>query len=146
MPTVSSAEIKTRPTENLNNSAWLFRGLGLADIALRVVDATQENGCMWAIPGGHKLGLKSRFARAREQGTKFETLDSTPWPMDQLEPLEVRRGSLIVLHAFLPHMSYANRSPRSRHAYTLHVMDGNANYPADNWLQRGPEMPLRGFA
>jgi phytanoyl-CoA hydroxylase len=109
-------------------------------------DANQENGCLWAIPGGHKLGLKSRFARASEQGTKFETLDSTPWQVDQLEPLEVRRGSLIVLHALLPHMSYANRSPRSRHAYTLHIMDGNSIYPADNWLQRGREMPLRGFA
>ena len=26
-------------------------------------DASQENGCMWAIPGGHKKNLKSRFYR-----------------------------------------------------------------------------------
>src|SRR6185369_10136370 len=26
-------------------------------------DATTENGCLWAIPGGHKAGLKSRFVR-----------------------------------------------------------------------------------
>src|SRR5262249_35483113 len=39
-------------------------------------DATEENGCMWAIPGGHKLGLKKRFVRAAEGGQgrmKFET-------------------------------------------------------------------------
>src|SRR5205085_3798669 len=27
-------------------------------------EATQANGCLWAIPGGHRLGLKSRFVRA----------------------------------------------------------------------------------
>ena len=33
----------------------------------------------------------------------------------------------------------------SRHAYTLHVIDGSADYLADNWLQRRPALPLRGF-
>src|SRR5438874_9092619 len=42
-------------------------------------NASQENGCLWAIPGGHKLGLKSRFVRAESGGTHFETLDITPW-------------------------------------------------------------------
>ena len=32
-------------------------------------DATRENGCMWAAPGAHKLGLKKRFVRAAEGGT-----------------------------------------------------------------------------
>ena len=108
-------------------------------------DATQENGCLWAIPGGHKLGLKSRFMRAEGGGTRFETLDETPWPVDEAKPLEVSTGTAIALHALLPHMSRANRSAKSRHAYTLHVMDGNCYYPADNWLQRPASMPLRGF-
>jgi phytanoyl-CoA hydroxylase len=43
-------------------------------------------------------------------------------------------------------MSHANTSPRSRHAYALHVIDAGAEYAADNWLRRGPDMPLRGFA
>jgi phytanoyl-CoA hydroxylase len=59
--------------------------------------------------------------------------------------LEAKRGTLVALHGLLPHYSGANRSVRSRHAYTLHVIDGACRYPADNWLRRGPEMPLRGF-
>ena len=108
-------------------------------------DATQENGCLWAIPGGHKLGLKSRFMRSDGGETRFEVLDDGPWPVEQLQPLEVKTGSLIVLHALLPHMSRANRSPKSRQAYTLHVMDSSCTYPTDNWLQRASSMPLRGF-
>jgi phytanoyl-CoA hydroxylase len=59
--------------------------------------------------------------------------------------LEVKKGTLIVLHPLLPHLSRANRSSKSRHAYTLHVIDAAVDYSKDNWLQRSPDMPLRGF-
>jgi phytanoyl-CoA hydroxylase len=52
---------------------------------------------------------------------------------------------MVILHGLLPHLSYANRSAKSRHAYTLHVIDGACDYPVDNWLRRAPDMPLRGF-
>jgi phytanoyl-CoA hydroxylase len=108
-------------------------------------DATIENGCLWAIPGGHKLGLKSLFLRAAEGGTRFETFDDSAWPEEKVQPLEVEKGSLMILHPLLPHLSRENRSEKSRQAYTLHVIDAASNYPAENWLQRSPEMPLRGF-
>ena len=62
------------------------------------------------------------------------------------DPLEAAKGDLVLLHGRLPHFSGPNRSPRSRHAYTLHVIDGACRYLDDNWLVRGPDMPLRGFA
>ena len=108
-------------------------------------DATVENGCLWAIPGGHKFGLKSRFLRADVGGTRFETIDDSPWPEENLCSLEVKKGTVIVLHPLLPHLSHENRSAKSRHAYTLHVIDASSKYPASNWLQRSVEMPLRGF-
>jgi len=109
-------------------------------------DAGVENGCLWAIPGGHNCGLKSRFVRADGGGTRFEVFDNTPWPEEKLQPLEVEKGTLIVLHPLLPHLSRENTSPRSRHAYTLHVIEASALYPKDNWLQRSPEMSPRGFS
>ncbi len=109
-------------------------------------DATPENGCLWAIRGGHQAGLKSRFIRAVEGGTKFEVYDDTSWSQDHLVPLEVSQGTLVVLHGALPHLSRVNRSPKSRHAYSLHLIDGGCHYPDDNWLRRSAEMPLRGFA
>ena len=107
-------------------------------------DATVENGCLWAIPGGHRSGLKSRWVRS-EEGMKFDVFNAEPWPEDQLVPLEISKGSLILLNGLLPHRSFENRSPRSRHAYTLHLIGADANYPADNWLQRPKTLPLRGF-
>jgi phytanoyl-CoA hydroxylase len=116
----------------------------IAGLWFALEDATVENGCLWVIPGGHRLGLKSRWVRTAE-GTDFEVFDSTPWAEEQLVPLEVRKGSLVVLHGLLPHKSLANRSSRSRHAYSLHIINSNSRYPATNWLQRPAEMPLRGF-
>ena len=109
-------------------------------------DADRENGCLWAIPGGHQAGLKSRFFRnAKGDGTEMETWDDTPWNIEDAVPLEVPQGTLVILHGKLPHMSEANRSNRTRHAYTLHLIEAEADYPEWNWLQRGSELPLRGF-
>ena len=105
-------------------------------------DATMANGAMWCLPGAHRMPLKSRFLR-KDGKLVTETLDESPWPDGPRVGLEAAKGSLIVLHGKLPHYSGPNTSDRSRHAYTLHVIDGECRYPADNWLTRGPELPVR---
>jgi len=109
-------------------------------------DADRGNGCLWVEPGGHRGPLRERFCRDGDI-TRMETLDATPWPGDATAvPLEVRAGALVLFHGRLPHYSAPNRSPVSRHAYTLHVTDGRTAYSPRNWLRRGPALPVRGFA
>lgn len=108
-------------------------------------DATLENGCLWVEPGGHRRPLHQRFVR-EGRTTRMLTLDPEPLPSEGLVPLPAPKGSLVLLHGSLPHRSGPNHSSRSRHAYTLHLIDGACRYAPDNWLQRGPELPLRGFA
>lgn len=128
------------------DSTFLYtEPIDIAGLWFALEDATIENGCLWAIPGGHRHGLKSRWRRSQNDRMKFETYDNEPWPTEGLVPLEVPKGSLILLHGLLPHCSFENRSPRSRHAYTLHLIGANTNYAADNWLQRSADMPLKGF-
>ena len=107
-------------------------------------DATIRNGCLYTAPGGHRGPLRSRFVRDGYR-TETITLDPTPLPSESLVPLEVPKGTLVVLDGLLPHGSAPNRSARSRHAYALHVIDGRARYSPDNWLRRASDMPLRGF-
>ncbi len=114
-----------------------------------IEDANRENGCLWAAPGGHLTGLRQLFKRtgdlSDQAGTVIETLDPSPLPAapDDLVPLEVPAGTLVVLDGRLPHWSDANRSPRSRHAYTVHCISAGAEYPSWNWLQRPADLPLR---
>ena len=112
---------------------------------LALQDATVENGCMWALPGRHRDGLKGRFVRTGRGGVRMDRWDPTPWPTEGEVPLAVPAGTLVVLHGALPHRSGPNTSDKSRHAYTLHVVDGACPYPPDNWLQRPAENPARGF-
>ncbi len=108
-------------------------------------DATLENGCMQFIPGAHKLPLKKRNYRARSGKLVTETLDDSPWPEELRRPAEAAAGTLVIFDGRAPHLSAANRSTRSRHAYTMHVIDQRSHYPQDNWLQRHSDLPLRGF-
>lgn len=104
-------------------------------------DATRDNGCLWAIPGHH--ALRQRF---HYQGGELvmTPLDNTPFAGEAV-PLEAPAGTLILLDGLLPHFSGANQSAYSRHAYTLHLIDGACEYPADNWLRRAPDLPIQGF-
>lgn len=108
-------------------------------------DATEENGCLWGIPGGHRGTMpKSLFIR-EGSGTRTEVLDASPFEEEKRVALPAPKGTVLVFGGLFPHMSSANRSSKSRHAYTLHIIDGAADYPADNWLQRPAEMPFKGF-
>jgi phytanoyl-CoA hydroxylase len=107
-------------------------------------DADRDNGCLMALAGAHRGLLRRRFRRSGDT-TAMDEADPTPWPATPPTPIEVRRGTLVVLHGLLPHASSANRSARPRQAYALHLIDRRAAYSADNWLQR-PDFPLRGFA
>lgn len=108
-------------------------------------DATLENGCMHFIPGAHKGPLKELHYRDADGKMTFKTLDNTPWPEGATVPAEAKAGSLVIFDGRAPHLSGPNLSDKSRHAYTLHVIDKAARYPAENWLQRNDDLPLRGF-
>ncbi|MEY4400942.1 MAG: hypothetical protein RL072_807 [Actinomycetota bacterium] len=109
-------------------------------------DATRENGCMWAVPGGHRLPVRSR-SRLNDSRTTTVTdvIDPEPYPLENLVCLEAKRGTLVLLDGAVPHLSAANTSDKPRHAYTIHAIDGATRYLDDNWLQR-PTLPLRGFS
>lgn len=108
-------------------------------------DATRDNGCLWVQPGAQQAPLREQYV-CEAGRLRMVQLDDTPWPAaDQAVPLPVEAGTLVVFGGRLPHRSDANRSARSRVAYTLHVTDGTAAYSPLNWLQR-PTLPLRGLA
>lgn len=109
-------------------------------------DADESNACLHVLPGGHKGPLRARFRRDDTSGNHgLERLVAKDWPADAFVPVRVRRNTLVVMHGLLPHVSYANRSKRSRQSYVLHVIDGRCFFPNDNWLRRRKEFPMRGF-
>ncbi len=107
-------------------------------------DATQENGCLWAKPGGHVTPLRSKFSRKEGGGTEFIRLNQEPFSMEGMIPLEVKKGACIVIHGLNPHHSLPNTSQKSRQAYAIHTISSDAHYPTANWLKRDMKQ-VRGF-
>ena len=105
-------------------------------------NANIDNGCLWVAEGGHKSPLRKLFTKINGK-MKMTTLDTTPFEKTTT-PVEVNKGTLVLLHGRLPHYSKENTSNKSRHAYTLHAVDGISKYSKDNWLQR-PNLQLNGF-
>lgn len=118
-------------------------------------DATVENACLFAIPGSHKWPLLYRYIKEENEQFTFRDMKGNllnndqladlakSWPSDQLVPLPMQRGSLIVFNGNLVHGSSPNTSDKSRNAYTFHVISGDSDYPAGNWLQRDKFAALR---
>ncbi|KAK6747465.1 hypothetical protein RB195_000580 [Necator americanus] len=112
----------------------------LVGIWIAVDDANEENGCLAFIPGSHKRSsVDYRFVRTHKtDGSPLLKFNGTRPTYDQTKFVNVpiKKGSLIIIHGLVVHKSAPNLSQNSRHAYTLHVMEGrNTKWSEDNWLQ-----------
>ena len=113
-----------------------------------IEDAHRGNGCLGGLPGEHTKGLREIYRKQSDGQLKMESLQpNLSWDMSRLEWLEVPKGTLIVFNGAFPHLSEPNRSTESRHAYTVHAVNGHARYPPGNWIQRSHStgMPFTGF-
>lgn len=123
-------------------------------------DAGPGNATLGMFPGSHRGraggAVKRRFVRRVNEegqvvGTEFvvnegpglpkgmqEEEDASLAPKEEdVDVLEVKAGSLVLIHGNVLHKSEKNTSPRSRYAYTFHVIEGAEGWEYDrrNWLQ-----------
>ena len=105
---------------------------------------TTSNGCLWVVPGSHVRPVTRRFKRSSGAAaaagalTEFEPPEAEEFDTTGAVPLEMAAGGAVLLHAGVVHYSEANTSAQSRHAYSIHIVEGGkgVEYPNDNWLQR----------
>jgi phytanoyl-CoA hydroxylase len=108
-------------------------------------DANVDNGCLWGLPGSHKNGLQNRWERT-PNGPKFLpkkpelAYETTKWD-DQYVPIEVKKGSAVLLHGHFVHRSHKNVSMKPRDAYAIHVVDFRDKWAKENWIQRSDGFP-----
>lgn len=108
----------------------------LIGIWVALEDASKENGCLWVIPEGHNSPLKFRSTRNQKGEVEYEIFDDTPWELHKMKPIEVSKGTAIIMHGRLPHMSLENHSSKSRHAFSVHLISQRSFYPNNNWLKK----------
>ncbi|PVV04452.1 hypothetical protein BB560_001050 [Smittium megazygosporum] len=107
-------------------------------------DCTLSNGCLEYIPGSQTVPVRQRFVRkADNSGTEFIDLPGSEASADAWKnvdeskyvPIEVKSGSLVLIHGNMIHRSSPNLSSSSRWIYTFHCIEGDYPYDSKNWLQ-----------
>ncbi|KAJ9373177.1 hypothetical protein DTO282F9_6870 [Paecilomyces variotii] len=118
-------------------------------------DAGPGNATLGMWKGSHKGRnggrIRRRFVRAPPEvgGTEFIDNDGPGLPRgmeeeetgketdEDFEILDVKAGTLVLIHGNVLHKSEKNTSSKSRYAYTFHVIEGGEGWDYDkrNWLQ-----------
>ncbi|KAF7270735.1 phytanoyl-CoA dioxygenase domain containing 1 [Rhynchophorus ferrugineus] len=102
-------------------------------------DATIENGCLWFSKGSHKGGVHRRYVRNPDSTSEELLIYDRQAPFYQkssFTAVPVPKGSLVLIHGQVVHFSEINKSQKSRHAYTFHIIEQkNTKYSEENWLQ-----------
>ncbi|KAL3477729.1 hypothetical protein BJX99DRAFT_121248 [Aspergillus californicus] len=109
-------------------------------------DAGPGNATLGMYKGSHRRrggGIKRRFVRRYNGagevcGTEFVDNQGPGFPAGlEVEVLDVKAGSLVLIHGNVLHKSEKNTGGRSRFAYTFHVIEGGEGWEYDraNWLQ-----------
>lgn len=109
-------------------------------------DSTLDNGCLWAVPGSHLEPVGRIFGTVKDgDGDSNKLTEMNGEELHPREPheyvaLPMKQGDLILLHGSVLHMSKANTSLKSRHAYSIHVVSQGVNERC--WIQRPASMPF----
>jgi phytanoyl-CoA hydroxylase len=105
-------------------------------------NVTKENGCLWVIPGSHKGKLVYRFKLDKTKNITYfdpaisNDLTKNLWLSNDYVPIEVPKGSLVLLHGYVVHKSAENLCNLPRDAYTFHIVDAECEWSQDNWIQQ----------
>jgi ectoine hydroxylase-related dioxygenase (phytanoyl-CoA dioxygenase family) len=105
------------------------RSLNAAWMALD--DATVENGCLWVIPGSHRLGVI--WPDRAHNDERFDCVVESyqfPYSDDAALPVEAKAGSIVFFNGYLLHRSMPNRAAGGfRRALVNHYMSAESLLP-----------------
>lgn len=106
---------------------------------LALEDATIENGCVWVLPGTHKLGLVEH--KETDVGKQCYFGD------DPGIPVELTKGSMVAFNSLLFHRSTPNLSATTRKGMILQYSTSDTYNPVTGVVfDNGPEIARDGVA
>jgi phytanoyl-CoA hydroxylase len=116
------------------------RDRSLTGVWIALDDASVDNGCLWVIPGSHRLGVL--YPVRHHQDPRF---DPTPEAHgfdheDHAVPVELPAGGVLFFNGYLLHRSLPNVRPRGhRRALVNHYMSCESLLP---WLPPVGDEPM----
>lgn len=119
------------------DSTWInTKPLSCMAIWFALDDCTVENSCLLADLGSHKRSPLSALCElVDEKGGDSKIIGSLPTnDLKDMTPLECPKGSMVIFTGEVVHGSTDNRSDSKRHAFVMHVVDGECEWNKKNWM------------
>ncbi|MCZ6675969.1 MAG: phytanoyl-CoA dioxygenase family protein, partial [Candidatus Poribacteria bacterium] len=88
-----------------------------------LIDATRENGCLYAMPRAHKQGVFQHYTGGH--GGYLE-MPEDEFPYADPIPMEMQAGSVLFMTNLTPHASFENRSDLVRWSVDLRYQNAEA--------------------
>ncbi|MCH2374819.1 MAG: phytanoyl-CoA dioxygenase family protein [Planctomycetes bacterium] len=110
-------------------------------------DVTVDNGCLWVVPGSHRLGVFDHSEAWMIGDRQDMRVPRAKIDHNAETPLIMRAGSCSLHHSLLLHGSRPNRTTQSRRGFAAHYMSAqsrwtHATQPQPSYrLLRGREYP-----
>ncbi|KAF2663393.1 PhyH-domain-containing protein [Microthyrium microscopicum] len=150
---VKAAEVGARVIPHQDGCSGFTDPPSCATFWYALEDTTIENGCLQVAPGSHRSQPLTRRCKRDDTGKAefveldtpvFAKIDGTtddtvPKRDDNggyvYEKLEVKAGTLILMHGNIMHTSSANESRKSRVAFNFGIVEGTHDWKKDAYLQ-----------
>ncbi|KAF7939028.1 uncharacterized protein EAE98_001364 [Botrytis deweyae] len=150
---VKAAEVGARVIPHQDGCSGFTNPSSCTTFWYALEDCSTENGCLAVAPGSHRVEPITRRCITNGNGqpvftdlekpvyADIEGVDDSTLPKKnekgefEYKKLEVKAGTLILMHGNLMHKSEANRSSKSRVAFNFGVVEGEHGWLEDNYLQ-----------
>lgn len=92
-------------------------------------DASEQNGCLWVVPGSHKRGLQAHTTKKGEScPLSFNEEDHD---YSDAIPVPVKAGSIVLFSALTWHSSKGNRTDQIRRAFIISYQEATVEGGAE---------------
>ena len=89
-------------------------------------DTDLDGGCLWIIPGGHRLGQIDVSDQLTVESKKAMVEVSIEVDETSAIPIPMKAGESLIFHGWMPHKSLGNTSDRDRRLLFLRYADADA--------------------
>ena len=111
---------------HLDNPYWSFSSRQSISVWVALDDATLHNGCMWYLPGTHKLATYDNAGIGANMRDLFKVYPE--WLKMTAVPATAKAGSAVFHNGLTAHAAGANMTPGMRRAMTCAFMPDDSTF------------------
>ena len=111
---------------HLDNPFWSFHSRNAISLWVALDDATLRNGCLWYLPGTHKVADFQSIGIGENLGDIFKTYPE--WKTIQAVPATARAGSAVFHNGLVGHGAGVNMTAFPRRAMTCAYMPDGSTF------------------